>query len=455
MIGTVTVTAAQVHREERERRVATPKTSQGRDTARPSPSALRAAHERFVAGEVGAEFLNSNSVRPIVAQSWQRSLAGGVDPDLDGARPAAAVTAVDRLRQTHPLAPALPVIRRLLVADAADSGVVVAVSAADGTLLWVEGDPTACRKAEAMNFVPGADWSERSAGTNAPGTALALDRELQIRGSEHFSRVVQPWSCTAAPVHDPTTGALLGAIDLTGGNQVASSQTLALVRATAVAVENHLALLRVSGIATEPAVRRPHLVVLGGDRPRWVTTDSYGHLGAANLTGRHADILVLLFRHPEGLSADHLAVLLDDKDLDVVTVRAEMSRLRKVIGADNLGSRPYRLLTPITSDIGEVFAALDAGDVESALARYSGPLLTHSVSPAIARLRTQLSATLREAVLAEHAQGNSALLRRWLELPEGRDDRDGWQALRDSVGLTAVARARAGGHLAGLDFELG
>ncbi len=63
---------------------------------------------------------------------------------------------------------------------------------------------------------------------------------------------------------------------------------------------------------------------------------------------------MLLSRHPEGLSADHLAVLLDDKDLDVVTVRAEMSRLRKVIGGENLGSRPYRLLAPITSDIGEV-----------------------------------------------------------------------------------------------------
>ena len=152
-----------------------------------------------------------------------------------------------------------------------------------------------------MNFVPGADWSERSAGTNAPGTALALGREIQIRGSEHFSRIVQPWSCTAAPVHDPDSGALLGAIDLTGGPQVASPQTLALVRATAVAVENHLALLRLTGTAPEPAARRPHLVALGGDRPRWVTTDGYGHLRAAHLTGRHADILVLLSRHPEGL----------------------------------------------------------------------------------------------------------------------------------------------------------
>ena len=87
-----------------------------------------------------------------------------------------------------------------------------------------------------MNFVPDADWSARGAGTNAPGTALALDRELQIRGSEHFSRLVQPWSCTAVPVHDLDTGALIGASDLTGGPRVASPQTLALVRATVVAV---------------------------------------------------------------------------------------------------------------------------------------------------------------------------------------------------------------------------
>ena len=429
-----------------------------RDTGeRAAARALRDAHERFVTGEVDASGLESSSIRSVVAKSWQRSRAKGVDPDIDAAPSSSAAMSAGylaNLRETHPLAPALPIIRRLLVDDAVDSGVVVAVTSADGTLLWVEGDPVARSEAEKMNFAPGADWSERSAGTNAPGTALALGREIQIHGSEHFSRIVQPWSCTAAPVHDPDSGALLGAIDLTGGPQVGSAQTLALVRATAVAVENHLALLRLTGTAPEPAVRRPHLVALGGDRPRWVTTDAYGHLRAAHLTGRHADILVLLSRHPEGLSADHLAMLLDDKDLDVVTVRAEMSRLRRVIGAEYVASRPYRLLAPITTDVGEVFDALDAGDVESALARYQGPLLPQSVSPAIARLRTQLSATLRAAVLAESAD-RPGLLRRWLELPEGRDDRDGWQVLHNSAAVDPVGRAQAGGHLAGLDFELG
>ena len=170
-----------------------------------------------------------------------------------------------------------------------------------------------------------------------------------------------------------------------------------------------------------------------------------------NLTGRHADILVLLSRHPEGLSADHLAMLLDDKDLDVVTVRAEMSRLRRVVGADVIASRPYRLLKPISSDIADTFAALDAGDVETALSHYRGPLLPQSVSPAIARLRTELGASLRGAVLSA---GNLALLRRWLELPEGRDDRHGWRLLHDHAQAGSVARAQARGHLAGLDFDL-
>jgi hypothetical protein len=117
----------------------------------------------------------------------------------------------------------------------------------------IDGARPSCRKAEAMNFVPGADWSERGAGTNAPGTAL--DRELQIRGSEHFSRIVPPWSCTATPVHDPDTGA----IDLTGGPQVRD-------RPDAGPHQGYR-----GGGRKPPRAPAPH-------RPRWVSTDDYGHL---------------------------------------------------------------------------------------------------------------------------------------------------------------------------------
>ena len=424
----------------------------GRAPSRLPSTALRAVHEMFVAGQVDSSYLDSTAIRPVVAESWRRSLAKGVDPDGEGASGSSVSIRLARMRERHPLALALPVIRKLLVDDAADSGVVVAVTAADGTLLWVEGDPAACRKAESMNFVPGADWSERRVGTNAPGTALALDREMQIRCSEHFTRVAQPWSCTAAPVHDPSTGALLGAIDLTGGVEVASAQALALVRATAVAVENHLALLRL----TEPrhgldGQTSAQLLVLGAHRPRWQFTDERGQQRTTALTPRHADILVLLSQHPEGLSADHLAMMLDDKDLDVVTVRAEMSRLRRVIEPVLVGSRPYRLLHPVVSDVSEVFDEMRAGKVGAALDRYTGALLPQSMSPAVARLRTELGTSLRTAVIAT---GDLELLSRWLELPEGRDDRVGWRLLHDGAGAGSVGRAQARGHLAGLDMDL-
>jgi hypothetical protein len=431
----------------------TTRTSATKAMVRGSGGALRAIHELFVAGEVDASYLNSTTLRRVVAESWQRSLAKGVDPDSGGATSSELAQSIAGMQAAHPLASALPVIRRLLVEDATTSGVMVAISAADGTLLWVEGDVDSRRKAEAMNFVPGADWSEHGAGTNAPGTALALDAEVQILGSEHFSRLVQPWSCTAVPVHDPGTGALIGAIDLTGGDDVATPQTLALVRATVAAVENHLALLRFTQPRSLGApMGVPRLTVLGAGRSGWEVTDEHGHLHRTVLTGRHADILVLLSRHSEGLSADHLAMLLDDKDLDVVTVRAELSRLRKVVGSEFIASRPYRLTAPLASDLGAVFDALAAGDVASALDHYGGPLLSQSVSPAIARLRTELATSLRSAVIAT---GSVALLNRWLELPDGRDDRDGWRILHDSTESRPIIRAQARGHLAGLDFELG
>jgi transcriptional regulator of acetoin/glycerol metabolism len=97
------------------------------------------------------------------------------------------------------------------------------------------------RRAESICFVEGAQWDERHAGTNAPGTALCLDAPVTIKSAEHFVRPVQRWSCAAAPVHEPGSGAILGVIDVTGGRGVDSPQTLAMVRAAARMAESELA----------------------------------------------------------------------------------------------------------------------------------------------------------------------------------------------------------------------
>ncbi len=387
-----------------------------------------------------------SGIRPVVFDSWLRSRDRGVNPDgvgvdgdLDGAE-------LDSYRATHPMALIRPVVRRLLVDDVADTGLLVAISDAAGRLLWVEGDTAARDRAVAMNFVEGADWSEERVGTNAPGTALAVDQCVQIFGAEHFNSAVHDWSCSAAPVHDPTSGQILGAIDITGGPEVAQPQVLALVRATVAAAEAELRLHllnspRLLGSAL------PRLSVLGSERPTLVRGGE-----RITLSRRHAEILVLLADRPEGLSGDQLAILLDESELDSVTIRAEMSRLRKVFGADGIGSRPYRLRTDLGTDVDEVRRALERGDAAAALAAYRGSVLPGSVAPGVEEIREQLTARMQAALLRS---GEQSLLARWTATPDGREDSVAWSAYLASIDPRSPMYDQVRARIAVLDLQLG
>ena len=61
------------------------------------------------------------------------------------------------------------------------------------------------------------------------------------------------------------------------------------------------------------------------------------------LSQRHSEIMVLLVDHPDGMTGDQLAVELYADDVNTSTIRAEMTRLRALLGDDILQSRPYRL----------------------------------------------------------------------------------------------------------------
>ncbi|MER7183404.1 GAF domain-containing protein, partial [Streptomyces hyaluromycini] len=198
---------------------------------------LRRAHETFTtAGTV------PRPVRSVVAESWRRSARAGVGPD-GAARVELTDGDLGAYRAEHPLARVMPLFRELMGTFAADGEHLLAVCDADGRLLWVEGHPATRRRADRMNFVPGARWSETAVGTNAPGTAVAVDRPVQVFAAEHFIRRVQPWTCAAAPVHDPRTGRVLGAVDITGGDRLAHPHSLGFVQAVARAAESQLALL--------------------------------------------------------------------------------------------------------------------------------------------------------------------------------------------------------------------
>jgi len=423
---------------------------------------LRSAHDDFVStGQL------DRALRPVVAASWRRSVDSGVNPEsavapilLDDERLAA-------IRATHPLASAMPVIRRLLVESAAEAGLLVAVSDAAGQLLWVEGASRLRSLAEEMHFVAGADWSEASAGTNAPGTALAVGAPVQIFGAEHLSRPVTPWSCSAAPIHEPDTGAVLGVLDLTGGAEVVTPQTLTLVRATVAAVEAELRLERLA-----PLVGRSRLPGRGPVRsagwsaprtgsPDWPTPTLavLGHRGArlghgsttTTLSPRHSEILLLLAATEGGLTAGELAVALSDEEHSPVTIRAEISRLRTLLGPVRLGSRPYAVLGPLLTDVAAVRAHLDAGQLRQAVAAYRGPVLPSSSAPAVEDLRDRLHVQLRTALLGG---GDPDALLSFADTPHGREDYEVWVAALQALPASSPRYAQVAGHVERLDAEL-
>ncbi|MGW0734846.1 GAF domain-containing protein [Streptomyces sp. NPDC002851] len=399
---------------------------------------VRRAHAAFTeaagpgraAGRSAGAMPRPVEVRPVVAESWRRSARARVCPD--GTAPVELVDGdLGSYRAEHPLARVMPVFRELMSTFARDGEHLLAVCDAQGRLLWVEGHAGTRARADAMNFVPGARWAESAVGTNAPGTAVAVDRPVQVFAAEHFSRRVQPWTCAAAPLHDPRTGRVLGAVDITGGDGLAHPHSLAFVQAVARAAEAQLALEqpRVGPDTVELyALGRDEALLITGGRKR-------------RLTRRHSELLTLLACHPEGLTGDQLLMLLyEDEAMSPVTLRAELSRLRVLLGAALFASRPYRLTVPVAADFLRVERRVAAGGTASAMSAYAGPLLPRSTAPEVVRMRRRLEQSLRTALIE---RGDPQLLADWAHSPWGGEDLDVWQALVAVMPEGAPERAPA------------
>lgn len=130
-------------------------------------------------------------------------------------------------------------------------------------------------------------------------------------------------------------------------------------------------LIRIGGRERAPAASR---VVLDVSRPRsWLVTVT-GAAGswAQQLSPRHAELLFVLAVHRGGRTAAELAADLFGDPTRTVTVRAELSRLRRNL-AGVLAHRPYR------------FA--DGVDVQLVRPQHPLDLLPHSLAPAVLAAR--------------------------------------------------------------------
>ncbi|MFI7383878.1 GAF domain-containing protein [Streptomyces sp. NPDC049813] len=182
------------------------------------------------------------------------------------------------------------------------------------------------------------------------GRALAVDGNgwtAAVTGMPMVDRVALPASLAEGPCRIPSLGACTAA-PLPGG-------WLLLV-----------------DDAPEPfAATR---LVLDVSRPRRWSVEVAGPAGSWSheLSPRHAELLYLLARHPAGCSASGLAQELFGDPARTVTVRAELSRVRRYLGG-LLSHRPYRFV-----DGAEVRVLPPADPLD---------LLPHSAAPAVRAAR--------------------------------------------------------------------
>ncbi|MCU1502469.1 MAG: putative transcriptional regulator [Ilumatobacteraceae bacterium] len=199
--------------------------------AKPHLLDLREVLGDFVAAQpVGAR------VRPEIAASWRRSLSADLQPSRFDVPYEPAAGDAERLGQA-----ARPILEQL-VGDFSSTSMCLVLTDTHGRIVERRvGERSLRSRLDAIMLAPGFRYEEDHVGTNAIGTTLEQHAPSFVVGGEHFADALTGMACAAAPILDPTTDAVLGAIDLTCPVEQSHSLMLAVAKHAARDIERELA----------------------------------------------------------------------------------------------------------------------------------------------------------------------------------------------------------------------
>ena len=135
----------------------------------------------------------------------------------------------------------------LLYEQVAGSGYALLLTDASGIILCQRVDPTLGQLFRGAGLLPGADWSERSEGTNGIGTCLAELKPVTVHRDEHFNSNHIGLSCSGALIRDPQDevvavldASCVGSYD----RRTSQMHTMSLVNMSALVIEKSLFMQR-------------------------------------------------------------------------------------------------------------------------------------------------------------------------------------------------------------------
>ncbi|MHC2995757.1 MAG: sigma-54-dependent Fis family transcriptional regulator [Candidatus Atribacteria bacterium] len=197
---------------------------------------VKKAWKRFIE----RDDIDTSIVRSIIADSWKRCKLAGVDPYSN--RPTGTLNnkEIKALleRNRHLIEVSWPILK-MIGEMIRGSGFRVDLVDKDGYFLKILSDMEILEESKKLGSVIGANRSELVAGTNGIGVALSNGNPIQILGPEHYNIYHHNWTCSAAPIYDPS-GNIAGVVNMSGNYRLLHKHTLGMVVAIANAIESVL-----------------------------------------------------------------------------------------------------------------------------------------------------------------------------------------------------------------------
>lgn len=184
--------------------------------------------------------LDSNRLEKVVLDSWLRSRNYGVNPLRERGQVVLTPEELGTRRRKYQVA--IKEIESFVhkIRDAISTHrMIVLFADPEGFILTQSGHPDTLRQAAHIEFVPGADWSERAVGTNAIGTALATQSAVYVEGYQHYVVATHPWCCAAVPLRG-RDGSLLGVLNVSGPVEAAHPYLLSVVATMGIHIEQQI-----------------------------------------------------------------------------------------------------------------------------------------------------------------------------------------------------------------------
>lgn len=332
-----------------------------------------------------------------IQYSWQRSTKAQIPSDLTAA-PLAKVS-----ENVSILDKALEQCDSQLKDIAHQSSMVLAVADQSTQIRWVEASRHMQGASENVHFVQGGQWGEDVVGTNALALSLYTGKSSCVFSNEHYLDAIQDWVCYAAPIYHPSTGQVVGVVDLSTTwdqhNQLgilAAERCAQIVQGALQLQSQQILQLTCSGIAKAQYQGK-----------------------TLNLSPRQFEIVCILTLCKQGMNLDQLhQALYGERKVSMGTLKAEMSQLRETLGG-MLGSRPYRLLLDVHADFCELEHALDSGNIHAALRLYRGIFLARTESPFLIAWRDCIESRMSEVIFK--LDDKDLLLKHLSHFPEAID----------------------------------